>query len=73
VNASQAEELRDALSAVYPDAEGIEVTANPDGALIVITGLGAEGNTEAGHQDVRVSIGNGDGPVLRQLLTGAVE
>jgi hypothetical protein len=73
MNDSQAKELKNALSAVYPDAEGIEVTANPDGAVIVISGLGAEGNTEAGHQDVRVSIGNGDSPILRQLLTGAVE
>jgi hypothetical protein len=70
MNEGQASELKDALGAVYPDAKGIEVSPGPDGALIVITGIQAAGNSEAGHDDLRVSIGNGDSPVLRQLLTG---
>jgi hypothetical protein len=64
--------LRAALAALYPQAQGVEVSPNPDGALIVISGIGAAVNTEAGSGDIRVSIGNGDGPILRQLLTGHV-
>lgn len=70
MNDAKARQVKEALSAAYPDAEKIDVSPDPDGALIVISGVGAGGNSEAGHDVMRMSIGNGDSPVLRQILTG---
>jgi hypothetical protein len=72
VNARQARELKGVLGVVYPRATEIEVRPDSDGALIVISGIGAGGNADPGSDDVRMSIGNGDGPVLRMLLSGYV-
>jgi hypothetical protein len=72
VNDGQAAELKVALSAAYPQASDIQVTPEENGALIVISGLQAAGNSEAGHQDLRASIGNGDSPILRAVLSGTL-
>jgi len=70
VNAERALELKDALIALFPQASGVQVLPEPDGAMIVIPGVRTTGNAEAGSEDVRVSVGNGDSPILRMLLSG---
>jgi hypothetical protein len=72
VNDAQVRELKDALNARYPSAEDIQVKCDPDGAEIVISGVDAEGNSEAGSGIIRVSAGSWDSPVIRMLLTGRV-
>jgi hypothetical protein len=60
------------LGVVYPEATGIQVAPGPDGATIVLAGVRTGGNAEPGSDDLRMSIGNGDGPVLRMILSGRV-
>jgi hypothetical protein len=72
VNADRARQLRLKLKRVYPAATDIAVAPQPDGALIVLSGVRSAGNSEPGGGDVRMSIGNGDGPVLRMILSGRV-
>ena len=72
MNARQARDLRGVLGAIYPQATDIQVAPEPDGATIVLAGVRTGGNAESGGNDVRMSVGNGDGPVLRMILSGRV-
>ena len=72
MNARQARDLKGVLGAVYPQATEIEVTPEPDGATVFLSGLMSAGNSEPGGRDVCMSVGNGDGPVLRMILSGRV-
>jgi hypothetical protein len=72
VNARQARDLKGVLGVVYPGATEIRVTPEPDGAKIVLCGVRSAGNSEPGGGDVMLDVGNGDGPVLRMILSGQI-
>ena len=72
MNADQARQLKRKLSRAYPGANYIAVAPEPDGAQIVISGVRTSGNSGPGDDDIRVSVGNGVGPVLQHLLAGQV-
>ncbi len=72
MNARRARELKGVLGIVYPAATDIQVEPDSDGARVVLSGIRAADNSEAGSSDVMLDIGNGDGPVLRMILSGRV-
>ena len=71
MNARQARELRGVLGVACPAATDIQVATDSDGARVVLSGIRAAGNSEAGG-DVMLGIGNGDSPVLRMILSGRI-
>ena len=68
MNARQARELRGVLGVACPAATDIQVAPDSDGARVVLSGIRAAGNSEAGG-DVMLGIGNGDSLVLRMILS----
>jgi hypothetical protein len=69
VNARQARDLKGVLGLVYPQATEIQVTPEPDGAKVFLSGVRSAGNSEPGGGDVCMSVRN-DSPVLRMILSG---
>jgi hypothetical protein len=72
VNVRQARDLKGVLGVVYPGATDIQVTPEPDGAKVILSGVKSAGNSEPGGGDVMLDVGNGDGPVLRMILSGHI-
>lgn len=72
MNARQARELKGVLGVACPAATDIQVAPDSDGARVVLSGVRAAGNSEAGGGDVMLDIGNGDSPVLRMILSGRI-
>lgn len=69
MNARQARDLKGVLGVVYPQATEIQVTPEPDGAKVFLSGIRAAGDSGPGGGDVCMNVRN-DSPVLRIILSG---